>query len=177
VRYLLPMAIPIFIISALGATALIGWISRQGVLRRAAALLIVSVVAIVDYGAPFLKLGEPLVNRWESNEVQIAQYLRSVSTPSDTIYAAHNFPVFAFYSERRTISLLPIQDSFDEDWRELMDKPGFLVYTDPDHIGEIHSINPMLKPDQSFLERHKEFSVARVFPTAIVYRYIPTIAP
>jgi hypothetical protein len=72
--------------------------------------------------------------------VQIAHYLRSQSSPGDTIYAAHNFPVFAFYSERRTVSLLPIQENFDKDWRELMNRPGFLVYTHPEHIGEIHSI-------------------------------------
>lgn len=177
VRYLLPMAIPVLIISALGATALVASISRQGIVARSAGLSLVLVVAIVDYGYPFLKLGGPLVNRLESNEVQIAHYLRSQSSPADTIYAAHNFPVFAFYSERRTVSLLPIQENFDQDWRELMNRPGYLVYTHPEHIGEIHSINPILKPDPSFLEAHREFTRARAFPTATVYRYIPSTAP
>ncbi len=45
-------------------------------------------------------------------EVQIAQYLREHSTPADTVYAAHNFPVLAFYSERRTVSLLPNSGRF-----------------------------------------------------------------
>lgn len=177
VRYLLPLAIPVLIISGLGATALVTWISRQGTVTRAAGLSLAFVVAIMDYGHPFLKLGEPAVNRSESNEVQIAHYLQAQSSPADTIYAAHNFPVFAFYSERRTVSLLPFQENFDEDWREVMNRPGFLVYTHPENIGEIHSINPMLKPDRSFLEAHREFSVVRVFPTATVYRYIPTTAP
>lgn len=177
VRYLLPMAIPVLIISALGATALVAWISPRGIVARTAALSLVFVVAIMDYGHPFLKLGGPLIDRSESNEVQIAHYLRSQSSPADTIYAAHNFPVFAFYSERRTVSLLPIQGNFGEDWRELMNKPGFLVYTHPEHIGEIHSIDPTLKPDRSFLETHMEFNVAHVFPTATVYRYIPAAAP
>jgi hypothetical protein len=97
-----------------------------------------------------------------------------VSTPADTIYAAHNFPVLAFYSERRTVSLLPIQENFDQAWPDLMRQAGFLVYFHPAQIMEIHSINPSLKPDRQFLEASPNFRVVRVFPTATVYRYLPT---
>ena len=108
---------------------------------------------------------------WET--VQIARYLREVSTPGDTIYAAHDFPVLAFYSERQTVSLLPIQENFDQVWPDLMKQPGFLVYFHPDKIKEIHSINPSLKPDRQFLENCPNFRVVRVFPAATVYRYLP----
>ena len=135
-----------------------------------------AVMAVVDLGPAFLKFGQPLVDASQSNEVQIALYLRSHSSADDTIYAAHNFPVFAFYSERRTVSLLPIRDNFDEDWRELMARPGFLVYTHPENVGEIHSINPVLKPTVSFIEGHSEFTLAKVFPTATVYRFVPAKA-
>ena len=51
----------------------------------------------------------PLVDRSVWPEVQIAQYLRNRSTPADTVYAAHNFPVLAFYSEHRTVSPYPFR--------------------------------------------------------------------
>jgi len=110
-----------------------------------------------------------------SNEVQIAEYLRDQSTASDTVYAAHNFPVYAFYSERKTVSLLPIQADFDEEWREVMSEPGLLVYTHPDRLGEIHSIDTSLKPDRAFIEAHPEFRRLREFPNVTVYRYTPGV--
>ena len=80
-----------------------------------------------------------LYSEWA--EVQIARYLREHSTPADTIYAAHNFPVQAFNSERHTFSLLPIQEDFDRDWRDFMSYPGYLAYFLPERIGEIHALH------------------------------------
>jgi len=80
-----------------------------------------------------------LYSEWA--EVQIARYLREHSTPADTIYAAHNFPVQAFNSERHTVSLLPIQEDFDRDWRDFMSYPGYLAYFLPERIGEIHALH------------------------------------
>jgi hypothetical protein len=182
VRYLLPLAIPVVIVSALGLAALCQWLAGQAAPVKVAGLLLGLALVIVNYGTPFQKLRGPWYNpsliepwvvdrgAWET--VQIALYLRRVSTPADTIYAAHNFPVLAFYSERRTISLLPIQENFNQDWPDLMRQPGFLVYFHPDKIKEIHSRKP-LNPDRRFLESHPNFHVVRVFPTATVYRYLP----
>ena len=85
--------------------------------------------------------------------------------------------MLAFYSERRTVSLLPIQEDFNQVWPDLMRQPGFLVYFHPDKIKEIHSLNPSLKPDRRFLESCPNFRVVRVFPIATVYRYLPTRLP
>jgi 4-amino-4-deoxy-L-arabinose transferase-like glycosyltransferase len=184
VRYLLPLAIPVGVISALGLAALCRWFARQTTPVRVVGLLLGVAIMIVDYATPFQKLMGPwydqsLIEPWIKERevwetVQIARYLREVSTPDDTIYAAHNFPVLAFYSERRTVSLLPIQENFNQAWPDLMKQPGFLVYFHPDKIKEIHSINPSLKPDRRFLENCPNFRVDRVFPTATVYRYLPT---
>jgi len=184
VRYLLPLAIPVGVISALGLAALCRWFARQTTPVRVVGLLLGVAIMIVDYATPFQKLMGPwydqsLIEPWIKERevwetVQSARYLREVSTPDDTIYAAHNFPVLAFYSERRTVSLLPIQENFNQAWPDLMKQPGFLVYFHPDKIKEIHSINPSLKPDRRFLENCPNFRVDRVFPTATVYRYLPT---
>ena len=173
VRYLLPLAIPVVIISALGLAELFRWFARQARTVKAIGILLGIAVVMLDYAPSLQKLREPWLDRSVREEVQIGLYLREVSTPADTIYAAHNFPVFAFYSERRTVSLLPIQGEFDQAWRELMTQPGFLVYYHPAGIEETHSIYPSFKPDLQFLETGPNFHRVRAFPSATVYRYEP----
>ena len=173
VRYLLPLAIPVVIISAMSVTALFRWIARQERPVWVAGTLFGVAVAVADYASPLQKLRDPWTDRSESEEVQIAGYLREHSTPADTIYAAHNFPVLAFYSGRRTVSLLPIQDEFEQVWRQAMAQPGFLVYYPPAGIKETHSKNPHFMPDQQFIDASPEFRLARSFPSATVYHYEP----
>src|SRR6266478_7678943 len=95
-----------------------------------------------------LKLADPFTDRSEWPEVQIARYLREHSTPADTVYAVHNFPVLAFYSERKTVSLLPIQEHFEQAWRNAMREPGYFVAYEPAGIIETHAKNPEFKPDR-----------------------------
>jgi hypothetical protein len=182
IRYLLPLAIPVVVISAVALAGLFHWLMRQTAPVRFVGLLAGVALAMLNYGTTFTKLIEPYIDRSESEAVQIAHYLREVSMPADTIYAAHEYPVLAFYSERRTVSLLSspmsqaqmmIQENFDQVWPELMRQPGFLVYFHPNKIKEIHSITP-LKPDRRFLENCPNFRVVRVFPAATVYRYLVT---
>ena len=173
VRYLLPLAIPVVIISALSVTAFFRWIAHQARAVWVAGVLLGVAVAVADYASPFQKLRAPWTDRSESEEVQIAGYLREHSTPADTIYAAHNFPVLAFYSGRRTVSLLPIQAEFEQVWHRAMARRGFLVYYPPAGIKETHSKNPHFMPDQQFIDASPEFRLARSFPSATVYHYEP----
>jgi 4-amino-4-deoxy-L-arabinose transferase-like glycosyltransferase len=174
IRYLLPLAIPAVVIAAVGATTAYHWCARQATPLKVAGLVLGVFLAVADYGSPLLKLAGPFTDRSEWPEVQIARYLREHSTPADTIYAAHNFPVLAFYSERRTVSLLPIQEDFDRQWSDFMSQPGFFVYFPPEHIGEIHALHPALKPDREFIATHPNFVEVRALPIATVYRYMPS---
>lgn len=177
VRYLLPLAIPVVIISALGVTALCRWVAGQARPVWVVGVLLGVAVTVADYASPFQKLRGPWTDRSESEEVQIAGYLREHSTPADTIYAAHNFPVLAFYSGRKTVSLLPIQAEFEQVWRRVMAQPGFLVYYPPAGIKETHSKNPHFMPDQQFIDASPEFRLVRSFPSATVYHYEPRYNP
>ena len=152
-----------------------GWIALRGMAGCSIAMALVAVIIAMQFGSVLTPLRGPLIDRSKSNEVQIAEYLRDQSTAAETIYAAHNFPVYAFYSERKTVSLLPIQADFDEQWRDVMSEPGLLVYTHPDRLGEIHAIDTSLKPDRSFIEAHPEFRRLREFSTVTVYRYTPGV--
>jgi len=173
VRYLLPTAIPIVAVSAAGLDVLWRWCCRRRALIRAVGLLVVIAVVTLEYAPSIKKLRKPWVDRTVWEAVEIGTYLQRAATPADTIYTAHNFPVFAFYSARRTVSLLPIQGNFGEAWHEVMDRPGFLVYYRPAAIGENHSHYASFKPDQAFLEANPNFHEVRAFPSALVYRYDP----
>ena len=173
VRYLLPLAIPVLVTAAVAWARIASLANTAWQGFRIVAVSLAILIVVADFGEAFAPLVHEPVDRVVSNEVEIAQYLRAHSSPQDTIYAAHNYPVFAFYTERRTVSLLPIQDNFDSVWQERMNLPGFLIYTHPDQLGEIHSINRALKPDRSFLEMHSEFRAIQEFATATVYRYDP----
>ena len=173
-RYLLPLAIPVVAIGAAGFAALVTWFGRRARGLQVAGALLAVFFLVEDYGASFMKVAGPLEDRTELPEVRIARYLREHSTASDTLYAAHDFPVLAFYSQRRTVSLLPIQAEFERRWRELMTQPGYFVYFLPDRIVEIHAVDPALQPDREFLATHPEFVPVESFPTAIVYRYTPS---
>ncbi len=180
VRYLLPLGIPVMIVAALGLSEIFHCCKRQAIALQWAGLLLGISVAAVDYAPSLQKLtqpwldptrAEPWVDRSTREAVQIGHYLREISTPADTLYAAHNFPVFAYYSQRRTVSLLEIQGNFDNAWRGVMNRPGFLVYYLPSGIQETHSTFPAFKPDRAFLDTTPEFRLLRVFSEALVYRY------
>jgi 4-amino-4-deoxy-L-arabinose transferase-like glycosyltransferase len=173
VRYLLPLTIPVLVLAGVTLAEIA---SRAAALRQPfqiATLALALLIATVDFGEALAPVVHDPVDRSLSNEVEIALYLREHSSPKDAIYAAHNFPVYAFYTERRTVSLLPIQADFDDEWQEWMKQPGFLVYTHPDRLGEIHAIAPALKPDRNFLDTHPAFHAVQDFATVTVYRYDP----
>lgn len=181
-RYLLPLVIPVVILAGVGLAEITHWIASQSRGVRAAGLLLLAGVAVVQYGSPLQRLTEPWADpsrvepwvgrsTWEA--VQIGSYLKRISTPADTVYAVHNFPVLAFYSERKTVSLLPIQENFEQTWRDVMREPGYFVAYDPAGIIETHAKNPGFKPDRDFLDAHPEFRPVQTFAHVTVYRYEP----
>ena len=173
VRYLLPLAIPVVMIGALGFRSLPAWLMPQGRAARFAGLALAGAMILATFAPSFERLAQPWVSAAEREPERIARFLRQISSPADVIYAAHEFPVLAFYSERRTVSLLPIQDGFDWEWQRLMDRPGFLVYYAPSDLGEVHSRDTRFQPDRAFIDAHANFRLVKSFAHAEVYRYDP----
>jgi len=175
VRYLLPLTIPVVVVAALGMAETWRLLRACGLAVRVVACLAAAVAALIDYCPAFDGLTTQWIDRSQTEAVQIARYLHEVSGPGDTVYAAHEFPVLAYYSERRTVSVLPIQQDFERQWRTWMRAPGYFVYFPPQGLGETHTRNPQFKPDRTFLESSPEFRPVRVFSHATVYRYDPAL--
>jgi hypothetical protein len=100
VRYLLPLAIPVIVISSLGIITLYRWAMLQAAPVKIAALLFVAIILVVDDAAALKPLAGPVVDESKSATVQIAEYLRDISSPADTIYAAHDFRVLLWPQDR-----------------------------------------------------------------------------
>jgi hypothetical protein len=114
VRYLLPLVIPVAILAGVGLAEITRWIARKSPAVRAAGVLLLASGAVIQYGSPLQKLAEPWADpsrvelwvgrsTWEA--VQIGSYLKRVSTPADTVYAVHNFPVLAFCSGQDCLAI------------------------------------------------------------------------
>ncbi len=178
VRYLTPLFIPVVALASVGAAAALSSSGDSRTIvrrpwRSVGSALLAGIIALGCVPA-LKKLAEPWRDDSRWPPVEIAEYLRGASSPDDVIYAAHFFPVLALYSERTTVSLLPFQEDFDQQWNEVMRRPGYLVYYPPAAIGETHSRDSHFKPDQQFLDVHPEFRLVRSFPSAEVYRYQPS---
>ena len=173
VRYLLPLGIPVVMLAAIASADILSWLKTRSQPWRTAALALTAIAIAADYAPALRSLGEPWIDDSKRESVQIAEYLRAGAAPNDVIYAAHFFPVLAFYSAHKTESLLPYQSEFEQVWRNVMAKPGYLVYYPPAGIGETHAVNSHFKPDQAFIDAHPEFHFERDFPSARIYRYEP----
>jgi 4-amino-4-deoxy-L-arabinose transferase-like glycosyltransferase len=89
VRYLLKLAIPVLIVSALGAAQIGRWLARRAMPFKAFGLLLAAAVAAVEFGPAFGKLTQPWIDASEPQTVQVArvvqpQSLGSSPRPSST---------------------------------------------------------------------------------------------
>lgn len=173
VRYLLPLAIPVVLIGALGFQAVLGRVMMRRGAARWAGLALMAALLLAAFAPSLQRIGHPWVDSAEWDTVRIARYIRETSSAEDVIYAAHEFPVLAFYSGRKTISVLPIQEGFEREWQRHMDHPGFFVHYAPSKLGEVHSQDTHFQPDQAFIDAHPNFRLVKSFRQATVYRYEP----
>lgn len=173
VRYLLPLSIPVVMLAAVAAADVFVRLQRRAQPWLAVGLVLAAIVVAADYAPALRRLGGPWADDAKWEVVQIAEYLGRTAAPDDVIYAAHFFPVLAYYSARQTVSLLPVQSEFEKSWRAVMARPGYLVYYPPGGIGETHGVSSRFQPDQTFIDAHSEFQLVRDFPSARVYRFQP----
>ncbi|MCK7497510.1 MAG: hypothetical protein MZW92_47020 [Comamonadaceae bacterium] len=150
----LPLAIPVIMIAALAFDRLFRLVCvclRPG--SRLAALAIGGALLLTAFAPTFQRLGQPWVDdsEWEAVKIAQASCVRHLRR-SDVIYAAHEFPVLAFYSSR-IMAPLPVQEVLDRRRRHYMNRPGLLVHYHPETLGETHGLTSRFEPDQAFVVR------------------------
>lgn len=165
-RYIIPIAIPIVILSAVGLVWIFETIIKRNLLNKVIAGSLVVGLSVFHFYPSFQRLGSPWVDNSLWGSVPIALYLKNVASEKETIYAVHEFPVLAFYTGLKTVSLLGVQEKFYESWQDHMTDPGYYVHYLSDEERK-------LVPEKSFLDIQAQFSEMNRFDEAVIYRYTP----
>ena len=166
-RYLAPLVIPVLVLSAAGVVYMYKTLRERSKFILATVVVVLIALAVRDFYPLYQRLEAPLVDDSVYGSVAIAQYLEEISGPGDTIYAVTNFPVLAFYSSRKTVSLLEVKKDSHERWREFMNAAGFYVYFTLDAEKDV-----LFQKD--FLDKTKNFEEINNLGDTIVYRYSPS---
>ncbi len=166
-RYIIPLAIPVLTLSAVGFDYLYGAIRGKTMLTRASVVIFFIVLVTKECYPSFERLRWPLVDNAVYGSVAVAEYLKETAKGADTIYAVTDFPVLAFYSSRKTVSLLPVQRDFSSRWRVYMRDAGYYVYFNTD-------AGKNLMPQKDFLDKTANFKEIIKIEDATVYRYSPS---
>jgi 4-amino-4-deoxy-L-arabinose transferase-like glycosyltransferase len=166
-RYIVPLVIPMLILSAVGLDEIFRFLGRRRPLWKLAGSAVLALALAISIAPSFAKLGEPWVDDSVWHAVRVADYLNRVSQKDDRIYTAFQFPVLAFYTGLDTVPLSWEQYDFPRHWRACMNHRGFYV----DFANEPKGW-PRLS--REFLETHREFSLLKNFGFARIYRYVPS---
>jgi len=173
-RYIIPIAIPVVILSAVGLVWIFETTAKKNVVVKAIVGGLLVCLTILQFYPSFQRLSAPWVDKTLRGSVPIPQYLKKIANEKDTIYATHEFPVLAFYSELKTVSLLEVQEDFYEKWQGHMKEPGYYVYY-------LSNEDRKLVPEKSFLNSKEQFLQMKEFKVvyenesdeAVIYRYVP----
>jgi hypothetical protein len=166
-RYLLPLAIPALILSVAGFFHLYRMLRGRSIYGGAAVVVLFISLSAYDFYPLWERLDAPLVDDAISDTVAVAQYIKDNSREKDTIYAITNFPVLAFYSSRKTVSLLDVGTDLKAG-QELMKDEGFYVYFNEDAEKDV-----LFRKD--FLDKTASFREINQFGDLLLYRYSPPL--
>jgi 4-amino-4-deoxy-L-arabinose transferase-like glycosyltransferase len=157
-RYLIPAALPVVILSGRGYSN----VMNAGKVQKYVILLILIVLGFSSFQPVFPRLYSPLINTYETEELIVSHYLNENATfnTGHVLYANKNYPVFAYYTNYTIRRLYETGDDFYSGYPENMKEPGILlVYKN------------YLQPTQSWVEDRAEFTKIREFDNIILYQY------
>jgi len=154
IRYLIPIALPLIILASKGFFDLIN--NKSSKIKYM--FIIIIVILLFIHIAPCLKFNKPIVNYATSNEMDVSNYIiNNLDTNNHMIYANCNYPVFAYYTNLKTIKLT----NFNEKYFENMNQKGYLIiYKDLD-----------IPPTYFWVDTKEEFVKIKEFENIIIYKY------
>lgn len=160
-RYIFPIALPLSLISAQGFSFFLKKIQ----IRRIRFLLIfIFLLIFVFYLIPSVfKHGLENFHFFYDelfDEIRMSYLISETLSYDDVVYSNHNWPVFAYYSNR-SVKAVPYDDSFFLHYKSIMDKPGFIVITD----------NVNKPPSIEWLNNSSEFVFLKRINNLHLYKY------
>jgi hypothetical protein len=157
-RYLMPAAPAWFLLSARGLGSLLTF--RAVALRAAAGVALAGAMAVTF--APTTKVFRgPFIEPWISDEKQGADFLNQQPDDLAVLYANFNYPVFAYYTELRTVVIASGDLSFYDGFPANMPEDGYVVLYP--EVG-VH-------PLPAWAEVNPHFRRLKTFREFVIYEY------
>jgi len=158
-RYLMPLAVPLFLLAGIGLSVLLR--GRQTAARAAGTVFLIGALAYT-----FLPLHErfesPFNDHEVSEEMQVSDFLNHSVPPSTVLYSNFNYPVFAYYTNLRVYRLPDSGSALYDALSHLPDNGILIAYREDDVIAD---------PRLEWLDSNPHFRRFREFPSLVLYEY------
>jgi 4-amino-4-deoxy-L-arabinose transferase-like glycosyltransferase len=160
-RYIMPLAAPLFLLAGTGLSVVVTGL-RGG--ARVAGMVALGCALAWTLLPLRHRFDTGFVDREESEEMQVSEFLNGSVPPGTVLYANTSYPDYAYYTD------LPIEtlaESGPELYRELsgLKQDGVLIAYKPGEDG--WSPEPRLE----WVDADPHFMRMREFPSLVVYRY------
>lgn len=160
-RYLIPVAFPVCILAARGYDLLL---ERGSKPLRTSVILVLIILASVSFAQSFQRLGYPFLNFYDTQEVKVSKYINSIEGKDDyMIYSNENYPVYAYYTERKVTFLENQDEYFYKVFPENMKMKGFYLYYR--NLGQ--------HPNEEWMDLSDRFTKIETVENVTVYEYNP----
>lgn len=156
-RYVLPITLPVVIVSSRGLGQLI---ETNGKIRKYASYAIIAAMLFVSFQPVFSVLSLPPVNTSKTEEMTLSEYISGKYPLDAIIYTNQNYPVYSYYTKRKVIRLLQEDESFYETYKESMKYDGLLIV-----------YQGIKKPSKEWLDRNPEFKKQKEVNGITLYEY------
>lgn len=158
-RYVIPMALPLFLLAGSGLSVLMK--GRRTAVRIAGTVLLIGALTY-----SFLPLRQifasPFFDDEVSEEMQISDFLNHSVPPTTVLYSNVNYPVFAYYTNLK-VSKLPGPGPALYDALNRLPEDGILIaYKESPEITD---------PRLEWLDSSPHFRRYREFPSVVLYKY------
>ena len=160
IRYIIPIALPIYLLSAKGFYLLV---KNVKVGFKVFVILLIVILSIVSFSGSFSKLNEPFINTYQTDAVKVSMYIKSLNIWNGTIYANNDYPVYAYYTGMLVKKLQSDDTNFYSDFPNNMPSHGFFIFD-----REIPK-----EPNYEWLQSNKKFKKIKEIGNLVIYEYLP----
>ena len=159
-RYIIPLAPPLFLLAGSGLSLLVK--GRQTMLRAAGAALLAG--ALATSFLPTIRLfGTPFLDTEVTEQQQLSEYLNKNLPPSTVIYAKVDYPVFAYYTNFKTVPLFGTGGELYSALDHLPQDGVLIAYKENDTQDD--------GPTLSWLDANPHFRRIGEYPSMVLYSY------
>ena len=159
IRYLLPVALPVILLSARGCAPLF---NVKNKILKTVFLFVLSVLFIASFSEAFVRLDEPFVSPLKTDALRASDFILARGSDLNFVYSNTNHPVHAYYTGM-SVTGVQFMNDFYLNFPENMPHKGYFIFYPG--FGK--------EPGVEWLESRPEFSRLKDLDTLVIYEYRP----